>query len=165
MARHRYQVGHVFKRGKRRKVWVGRWREDVVENGEVRRVHRSEVLGLASDLTKTEARTKLSRILGETNQHQPRQIVTFREFALKWESTVLPSYKFSTRRSYKHYLHKHLLTRFGDLQLSTIQVSDVQQFITEKARTYSGKTVRHLRNLLSSLFSRTAKICGYTTSS
>jgi len=139
MARHRYQVGHVFKRGKRRKVWVGRWREDVVENGEVRRVHRSEVLGLASDLTKTEARTTLNKILGETDQTQPRQIVTFREFALKWESTVLPNYKFSTRRSYKHYLHKHLLTRFGDLQLSTIQVSDVQQFITEKARTYSGK--------------------------
>ena len=36
MARRRFQKGQLFKSGKRRKVWVGRWREDVLlENGEV----------------------------------------------------------------------------------------------------------------------------------
>lgn len=30
MARRRYQAGCLFKRGKRRKVWVARWREDVL---------------------------------------------------------------------------------------------------------------------------------------
>ena len=29
VARRRFQKGQLFKSGKRRKVWVGRWREDV----------------------------------------------------------------------------------------------------------------------------------------
>jgi len=30
MARRRYQKGQLFQKGKRRKVWVARWREDVI---------------------------------------------------------------------------------------------------------------------------------------
>ena len=37
MARRRYQKGRVFLRGKKNPVWVGRWREDVIENGRIRR--------------------------------------------------------------------------------------------------------------------------------
>jgi hypothetical protein len=33
-------------------VWVGRWREDVIENGRIRRAERSEVLGSKSDILK-----------------------------------------------------------------------------------------------------------------
>lgn len=46
MARRRYQAGCLFKRGRRRKVWVARWREDVLlEGGQLGRLHRSVVLG------------------------------------------------------------------------------------------------------------------------
>src|SRR6266571_6339536 len=40
--RTRFQEGHVFlRRGKRRKVWAARWREDVIApNGTVKRVLR-----------------------------------------------------------------------------------------------------------------------------
>ena len=37
MARRRFQSGCLFKRGKRRKVWVARWREDVLLDGGERR--------------------------------------------------------------------------------------------------------------------------------
>ena len=51
MARRRYQAGCLFKRGKRRKVWVARWREDVLlESGQLGRLHKSVVLGLVADL-------------------------------------------------------------------------------------------------------------------
>lgn len=44
MARRRFQTGCLFKRGKRSKVWVARWRETVIQpGGSFRRVQRSEV--------------------------------------------------------------------------------------------------------------------------
>ena len=44
--RKRFQRGWLLKIGKRRKVWVGRWREDVLlESGKVGRVQRSLLLG------------------------------------------------------------------------------------------------------------------------
>jgi hypothetical protein len=42
MARRRYQTGCLFVRGKRHKVWVARWREDVIlPDTTVGRVQRS----------------------------------------------------------------------------------------------------------------------------
>src|SRR5207249_11550201 len=49
--RTRFQEGHVFlRRGKRRKVWTARWREDVIApDGTVKRILRFAVLGTASE--------------------------------------------------------------------------------------------------------------------
>ena len=53
MARRRFQTGWLFKRGERRKVWVARWRETAVfEDGKVKQVRRSVVLGTVADLPK-----------------------------------------------------------------------------------------------------------------
>jgi hypothetical protein len=57
--RTRFQEGHVFlRRGKRRKVWTARWREDVIApDGTVKRILRFAVLGTASEIKgKKEAR-------------------------------------------------------------------------------------------------------------
>ena len=44
MARRRYQFGCLFVRGKRRKVWVARWREQVLDSdGNMSAVLRSEI--------------------------------------------------------------------------------------------------------------------------
>ena len=46
MARRGFQQGSLFKRGIRRKVWVARWWEDVIEaGGTLKRLRRSEVIG------------------------------------------------------------------------------------------------------------------------
>src|SRR5215467_725445 len=51
VARRRYQSGCLFKRGKRRKVWIARWREDVIRpDGSPGRIQRSLVLGLVSEI-------------------------------------------------------------------------------------------------------------------
>src|ERR1700730_9592929 len=45
----RYQRGCVFKRGKKEKVWIGRWREDIVNpDGSSDRIQHSMMLGLVS---------------------------------------------------------------------------------------------------------------------
>src|SRR5207249_10003348 len=49
VARRRYQSGCLFKRGKRRKVWIARWREDVIRpDGSLGRIQRSIVLGYSA---------------------------------------------------------------------------------------------------------------------
>jgi hypothetical protein len=51
MARRRYQQGRLFLRGKNPPKWIGRWREDILQqNGKVKRVERSVVLGTKAEL-------------------------------------------------------------------------------------------------------------------
>src|SRR2546428_2819789 len=61
VARRRYQSGCLFKRGKRRKVWIARWREDVIRpDGSLGRIQRSIVLGLVSEVpTRRQAQMQL----------------------------------------------------------------------------------------------------------
>lgn len=55
MARRRYQHGSVFWRGRKKKKWIGRWREDIVAaDGTVHRVRHSAVLGLKGGDLSTE---------------------------------------------------------------------------------------------------------------
>jgi hypothetical protein len=57
MARRRYQRGHLRLRGKREKVWVAMWREDVIApDGTTRRIRKSEVLGTLEGVQNTAAR-------------------------------------------------------------------------------------------------------------
>src|SRR5262252_6379117 len=68
LARRRYQKGRVFLRGKKNPVWVGRWREDEIRDGQLRRIERSEVLGSKSDFpTKRLAQRELDKRLVVVN--------------------------------------------------------------------------------------------------
>ena len=58
MARRRHQIGCLFVRGKRLKVWVARWRGRVLTSrGSMSTILRSEVLGTVSELSKREAQS------------------------------------------------------------------------------------------------------------
>jgi len=61
MTRCQHQNGCLFVRGKRRKLWVARWREDVIlADGSADRVMRSVVLGHVSEIAgRREARRLL----------------------------------------------------------------------------------------------------------
>ena len=61
--RRRFQVGHVFKRGKRVKVWVGCYREWVLDGGRPKQVQRRKVLGLGAEMTKGRAEQALRETL------------------------------------------------------------------------------------------------------
>src|SRR5260370_35054438 len=78
VARRRYQSGCLFKRGKRRKVWIARWREDVIRpDGSLGRIQRSIVIGLLSEVpTRREAQIQLDQHLQMLNQGQQRPQTT-----------------------------------------------------------------------------------------
>ena len=80
MARRRYQKGRVFLRGTKKRVWVGRWREDLVlADGSVRRVERSAILGDERELkTKRLAQRRLDLTLARINA--PESYVLLRSF-------------------------------------------------------------------------------------
>jgi hypothetical protein len=95
MARKRYQRGQLFLKGKKQKVWVARWREDIIRpDGGTHRVRRSEVLGTLKEYpTRRLAERALEQRLSATEinslNYQPRPTASFREFATKWQKDVL----------------------------------------------------------------------------
>jgi hypothetical protein len=96
MARCQYQNGCLFIRGKRRRVWVARWREDVIlADGSAGRIMRSVVLGPVSAITgRREARRLLDAHLSPINQGQycPEATMLFSKFVTEcFEPGVLPT--------------------------------------------------------------------------
>ncbi len=160
MARHRYQKGFVFLRGR---VWVLRFREDVVEaDGTLGRRHRSIVLG--PFLKKKEALREAEKHLHPFNQgaFKPQAAITLDEFWHRYfVPEMLPTLKFSTRKLYASLTNKHLLPYFGQQKLSEIQRLEVQHFVIEKQQHgYSVQTLAHLRDLLSKIL-ETARSWGW----
>src|SRR2546427_4197868 len=134
VARRRYQTGCLFKRGKRKKVWVARWREDVIKpDGSRARLLRSAVLGLVSEIpTRCRALALLEERLRPLNQglRLPQSTKRFRDFAQgEWSALVLPTLKLSTQAGYRRILGRHLLPYFGEWRLCDINKLDVQQFV------------------------------------
>jgi integrase len=133
LARRRYQKGRVILRNKKNPVWVGRWREDVVENGQIRRIERSEVLGSKSDVpTKRLALRELQIRLSVVNdpRYRARPTATFAEFVARWESLVLAQLKPSTQSTLRSHLRKHLIPFLGHLQMRDIGPEQFQCLIS-----------------------------------
>jgi integrase len=156
----------VFKRGKRRKVWVARWREDVLlEDGRMGRILRSVVLGTVADVpTRAEAQARLEEALRPVNQGsiRPEAAMAFGTFAdTQWKTLVFPTLKLSTQHGYKHVLRNHLLPYWRDWRLRDIGRADIQQWVAQKFRQNQGwQTVRNSWVLLSGIL-ETAVEYGY----
>ena len=157
MARRRYQSGCLFKRGKRRKVWIARWREDVIRpDGSLERIQRSIVLGLVSEVpTRRQAQMQLDQHLQILNQGQQRPQATKHLQAFvecEWTTLVLSTLKLSTQRGYRMVLGKHVLPCFGQRRLCDITKLDIQQFVADKFRQgLAWQTVRNAWIVLSSV--------------
>jgi hypothetical protein len=157
MVRCRYQDGYLFIRGKKRKMWVARWRESVIQpDGKVERILRSEVLGLTSEISSwREARVLLQNRLATLNSGQRRvqSTMSFGAFvASHFEPVVLPTLKPATQEIYSFLLRKHLLPRFTECRLCDITRAEVQPFLIGKLKNgYAWETTHDLRSLLSKI--------------
>jgi integrase len=164
VARPRHQEGCLRKRGKRKPVWVGCYRDDVIlDDGRRLRRQRSVILGRVRDLSKRQALQRLSERLAAINQgkQKPERLIAFERFVLeRWEPSLYPTLRHSTQRNYRWYVRHHLLPFFGAMRLSEIGAADVQAFIARKSRQIAPKTIVCLRNLLSKIFN-TAKLWEY----
>ncbi|HUZ45856.1 MAG TPA: tyrosine-type recombinase/integrase [Terriglobia bacterium] len=157
MARRRYQTGCIFKRGKRRKVWVARWREDVIKpDGSRGRIQRSVVLGLVSEIsTRRQAQTLLADRLRLLNRglYRPQSTVLMCDYIeSEWTNLILPTLKLSTQRGYRVVLRRHLQPYWGEWRLCDVSKLDIQQFVAEKFRQgLAWQTVRNCWITLSSI--------------
>lgn len=131
MARQRFQEGCVFKRGRKRKVWVARWREWVIgSGGKLERIQRSEVLGAASELTRSDAQKKLLAKLDNAGKAAIETRITLSEFVENWwKPALLPTFKYSTKQKYQLALKNYLIPKFGNFGLSDIRKVEIQTFL------------------------------------
>lgn len=133
MVRRRYQQGAVFLRGRRRLVWVARWREDVIgSDGNLKRVRKSEVLGTKKDFpTKKLALRELEARVAPVNRPDYRALKceTFAAFAEYWQKNVLSQHKPSTQSAIKCQLRTQLIPFFGPYLMKDINWNVVQSFI------------------------------------
>lgn len=155
--RKKYQHGSLIKRGKRKKVWVARWWEDVIgEDGTTEKIRKSEVLGTVSDYpTRREAENALADRLRRINlgDFRPQSSVTFRNFAENsWLPVVKPALKYSTKQHYEYVLNSHLYPEYGDVQIRLITRDMIQKFLLKKAQSLSWKTVKHIRTVFGTSF-------------
>jgi len=164
LARRRYQKGSVLF-NKRRQMWLGRYREDVIRpDGSTVRTRPQVVLGTKKDLpTQKLAVRKLNEILSPINadSYQPTRIATVVEFAIRWREQVLAKRKPSTVRSTNSHLDSHILPQLGKLRLDQIGTENQQIFVNNLYGT-SRKTVLNILSTLSSMLT-TAKNWGYAS--
>jgi len=151
--RTRFQEGHVFlRRGKRRKVWAARWREDVIApNGTVKRVLRFAVLGTSSEIKgEKEARDILQAKLRPINQgrQRPQSTMTLEQFVNElWK---LPTLRSGSSHYYDVQLRCHILPTFGSRRLCDITRVDIQCLLAEKRKQgFSGSSAHGMRTTIS----------------
>lgn len=150
MARPRYQDGSLFIRGKRTKVWVARWREDVIGvDGTLHRTQRTVVLGPVADLSRREARSLLQKRVSEINQgrHRARPMMTFEKFAKEhWQPGTLLALKPSSVRIYQFNLDKYVLPTLGSLRLCEVNRATIQHLLLAlKHKGYASSTLHSIR--------------------
>ena len=165
MPRRRYQRGRIINRGKKRKVWVGIFREDRVKaDGTIHRARRSVVLGTVKHVTKLQAIEALRPYLDAVNLvaiPKAKAGRTLKNFVEEWKHNVAPTLKPSTVRAAESHLRTHILPTMGEMPLTTINTRNVQAFISAMAaKGLTRKTCDNVLQTVSGLL-RTAKAWGY----
>jgi integrase len=144
MRKSRYQKGSVKKQRGR---WVAAWWMD---GG-----RKSRVIGLVKDMTKSEARAVVHRIVTEVNARRDQNRVwTFGAFVAE---VYFPYYsrkwKESTRSNNVNRVSVHLVRGFEDRELSSFRRDELQDLLDRKAQSgLSFSVVDHLRWDLKQIF-------------
>jgi len=161
VARRRFQTGTLVKLGKRRRIWVIRWREDVLrDDGTVARVRRAETIGTIAEMpNRRDALAKMEERLREVNQgvRRPESGMSFGAFVeTQWTVLALPNFKASTQHGYKTVLAVHVLPAWRKWRLRDIDRLAIQQWIADKFRQGTGwQVVRNAWTLLASILEST----------
>jgi len=168
VARRRFQNGSLKRRGN---VWIGRYLEDVEENGVIRRKHRTVTLSRirGSDgktVTEHQARRlfqpHLDKVNSAANQNlQPKKAILFSDFSIKWNALILSQKKPSTQLTIRGHLENYLLPTLGSTEVRMIQTENIQSILSGLRSRVSPKTIRNVKATVSMMW-RIAKAWGYT---
>jgi Phage integrase, N-terminal SAM-like domain len=129
MKRRQGQDGYV-------EVRNGNYRGRFWEDGPNGRYRKAVILGSTSEMTKTEAKMKLRRMLAESGMNEPDYLAnvignakTFNQVADKWEAMRLPKLAASSQDSFPKLIEKHLRPFFGKLPVDSIKTGTVNEWI------------------------------------
>jgi len=138
----RYGLGGVRRQ---RQKWIGYWRGP--DGKQV-----SEMLGLATEMTKTQAREAVAeivkRIKKETN---PKLFGAFVEGP--YFSFYTGKWKASTSENNLQRIRTHLVEAFRERDMASIRRDELQALLDAKSKTHSFSVVDHLRWDLRQIFS------------
>ena len=142
--RQRHQTGGIKKQRGR---WVGMFWAD----GQ----HKSRVLGLVKDMTKSAARVEIAKIVAE--EQAKRAVSVTWTFGAFIEKTFFPYYSrkwkaSSTKGSTKNRMKVHLVEEFNDREITGFQRDELQDLLDRRAARFSFSTVDHLRWDLKQIF-------------
>jgi len=160
MARKRGQKAHVRRKGP---SWMTDWWEDVkLVDGKMDRHRFFRVIGPAAGpgaLSKREAvRLADKLIFSKLDQVslRPGSLLTVAQFVReRYEPQVVEKKRSDHLRL---LLKNHVIPEFGDRRLRDIRRDDIQSFLLEKAKTLSPQTVKHIRNVLHSIFKHAKRL-------
>ena len=90
--RIKWQQGSLRKAGKRRKVWLVRYRVNEMQtDGTIVRRQVERVIGAVAEYpTRTVALARLREIIREADGAAPRPVVMFDEFLERWRENIMP---------------------------------------------------------------------------
>jgi hypothetical protein len=179
MARKRFQRGSVVLRGK---SWEFRWRDDVIENGVLRRIGRREVFADRKKYATKKLAWRDSFVVRKQQEinsptYRAMHRSNFQEFAERWGKEVLVNLEPSTQSAARSQvgLNKTDLNRksqrrfptliqcLGALEVKDVTTEILQSLVTSyKNQGASPKTIRNLIVTLRMLWA-TARAWGYAS--
>ncbi len=127
----------------------------------MKRVRKSEVLGTRNQFpTKRLALRVFEEKLTAINDptYRAASTILFRDFAEKWQKTVLAQHDTSTQKADRSRLRVHLIPALGDTMLMDINAQRLQDFIAHS--TSSPKSVKNKITLLRTMWN-SAKAWGH----
>jgi integrase len=147
MSKRSGQTGSVILRYGR---WVGRYYVDVPEQS--KRMRIAVVLGMKSELNKTQAKLKLLGIITEAGVNTPahldrsqKPLVTFADIADAWEAKRLPELKESSRYTAPRLLVKYLRPFFEQMTPEEIKTGVIDDWIRRlQSKGLEPKTIHNL---------------------
>jgi integrase len=165
MARPRDQDGSLVVRGKRKKMWVLRWRENVLQlDGTVRRIQRAETLGPVSKINKKKASATLQARVATASQGQrrPQATMTLTDFVrVEWRPNAELALKKSSVRYYGFQLDRYISPALGSSSLCDLSRAQIEACLSNlRQKGHAAATLRGVRAALSTVL-RTAVEQGY----
>jgi integrase len=160
VSRRRFQTGQLLLKGSiDEKRWYGRWRADVIEDGQVRRHRVQEFLATLKQCpSKRQAMHLLNAKLAAVNSvtHRPGTTSTFRHHAIWFmrdcKQRNRKPIKPSTLSNWRSILDNHLLDVLGDTPLASVGNTAMKDLTTQLvAKKLAAQTIKNITQLAKSV--------------
>jgi len=143
-------------RGKNRKRFVLRWREDVVgPDGTIGRIQRAETIGFVSQMKRHQALEILQARVNSVSQQrrQPKVTMMLSEFVrAEWKPNAALALKKSSMRIYGYQLEKHIFPALGSMSLRDIHRAQIEACLSRlKQNGHATSTLRSVRATFSTV--------------